>query len=191
MISGALFVLLVAAGGPAPQVSHVGSVTVTRIASPHRQLAFEVLVPAPRDSVWAAFATGGGLSTWLWSDCTVDLRKGGGWTAHYPGGKTGGGTVERVETGRSLTLHAMAPEQFPTVRRVGTTAVFAFTAVGDTATDVWLTQTGWRSGKEWDAAYEYLAKGNAQLLGQLRYRFVHGPIDWAALAHRDTSRAGH
>jgi uncharacterized protein YndB with AHSA1/START domain len=190
MIPGVLFVLLVAAGGPAPQVEHLGPVTVTRIATPQRQLVFEVRVPASRDSVWAAFTTGGGLSTWLWGECTVDLRQGGGWTAHYPGGKTGG-TIERVEAGRSLTLHAKAPEQFPTMRRVGTTALFAFAAVGDTATDVRLTQTGWRSGKEWDAAYEYLAQGNAQLLGQLHQRFVHGPIDWAALGHRDTTGAGH
>src|SRR5690348_9623294 len=139
----ALFFLMLTTASPAPQVTHQGFVTVTRIAEPRRQLVMEVQVPARRDSVWVALTTGPGLSTWLWSDCTVDLRKGGGWTAHYPGGKSGGGTVEHVEIGRSLTLHAMAPEQFPTVRRVGTTAVFSFVAVGDTATVVRLTQTGW------------------------------------------------
>ena len=41
-----------------------------------------------------------------------------------------------------------------------------------------LTQTGWKQGKEWDDAYEYLAGGNAQLMGQLNYRFVNGPIAW-------------
>jgi hypothetical protein len=41
-----------------------------------------------------------------------------------------------------------------------------------------LTQTGWQTGKEWDAAYEYLAAGNAQLLGMLHHRFVAGPTDW-------------
>ena len=29
-----------------------------------------------------------------------------------------------------------------------------------------------------DDAYEYLAKGNAQLLAQLGLRFENGPIDW-------------
>src|SRR5579871_1622738 len=34
-------------------------------------------------------------------------------------------------------------------------------------------------GEEWDRAYDYLARGNAQLLETLRRRFVSGPIDWA------------
>jgi len=81
---------------------------------------------------------------------------------------------------RSITLRAMAPEQFPEVRRERTTAVFRFKADGS-GTKVTLLQTGWKKGKEWDDAYEYLAGGNAQLLEQLLYRFQHGPIDWAKL----------
>jgi len=42
-------------------------------------------------------------------------------------------------------------------------------------------QTGWKEGKEWDDAYDYLANGNAQLLGQLLYRFKNGPVDWTKL----------
>ena len=37
----------------------------------------------------------------------------------------------------------------------------------------------WKSGAEWDKAYDYLAQGNAELLEMLRRRFVSGPIDWA------------
>jgi len=36
---------------------------------------------------------------------------------------------------------------------------------------VTLTQTGWKQGKEWDDAYQYLSSGNAQLLAQLHRRF--------------------
>jgi len=172
-----------------PEVVHEGPVTVTRITAPHKELRMEVLVPARRDSVWAAFTTGPGLDTWLWKDCSVDLKKGGDWTVHYPGGKTGGGTIERIRPGREITFHALAPDQFPTVRAVGTTAVFGFEAVGDTATRVSLAQTGWRAGAEWDKAYDYLAKGNAQLLGQLRYRFTNGPIDWDAAEKRAAAAA--
>lgn len=50
----------------------------------------------------------------------------------------------------------MAPEKFPEVRKVGTTATFDFEPVGD-KTRVTLTQAGWKQGKEWDEAYEYLA----------------------------------
>jgi uncharacterized protein YndB with AHSA1/START domain len=163
-----------------PEVVHEGPVTVTKIREPKKELQMEVQVPGARDSVWQAFTTTAGLDSWMWRDCSVDLRRGGGWLIHFPGGSTGGGTIERFKRGHEITIHAMAPETFPTVRAKGTTAVFQFEAVGDTATRVRLIQTGWQSGEEWEKAYDYLAKGNAQLLGQLRYRFKNGPIDWAA-----------
>jgi uncharacterized protein YndB with AHSA1/START domain len=154
---------------------------VTRIDAPEKALRFEVVVPAKVEDVWAAFTTQAGLTTWLWPDVTVDLREGGGWIVHYPGGGTGGGTIVSFKPQRQLVMHAMAPPQFPEVRSTGTTAVFGFEAVGE-KTRVTLTQTGWKAGKEWDAAYEYLAKGNAQLLEQLNYRFVKGPMAWPANA---------
>lgn len=107
----------------------------------------------------------------------VDLRKGGEWTAHYPGGKTGGGTILSFVAEQEITMAAMAPEQFPTVRAERTNARFEFKGDGE-STIVKLTQTGWKTGEEWDKAYEYLAQGNAQLLGMFRQRFTTGPMDW-------------
>jgi uncharacterized protein YndB with AHSA1/START domain len=181
-------VIAVTLASAAPEVVKEGAVTVTRMLEPRRELRFEVLVPGPRDSVWDAFTTTAGLETWLWKDCIVDLRNGGEWTVNFGGGKTGGGRIERFRRGRDVTIHAMAPEWFPTVRTKGTTAKFEFEALGDTATRVRLRQTGWEKGAEWDSAYNYLAKGNAQLLGQLRYRFKNGPIDWDAVAKRQAER---
>jgi uncharacterized protein YndB with AHSA1/START domain len=154
-------------------------VQVTRTETPEKALKFEVVVPAKLDDVWTVFTTNAGLVTWLWSDVTVDLKKGGEWTVHYPGGGTGGGTITDFTPQRRLVMRALAPPQFPEVRRERTTAVFDFEPL-DGQTRVTLTQTGWKQGKEWDEAYDYLAKGNAQLLEQLRYRFVKGPIDWQA-----------
>jgi uncharacterized protein YndB with AHSA1/START domain len=152
-------------------------VKVTKQPAPDKALIFEVTVPASRDAVWRAFTTSEGLSTWLTPNAVVDLREGGEWTAHYPGGKTGGGTITSFVPEKELTLSAMAPEWFPTVRAEHTTAKFLFVDNGD-STVVKLVQTGWKSGEEWDKAYDYLAKGNAQLLETLRKRFVDGPIDW-------------
>jgi uncharacterized protein YndB with AHSA1/START domain len=152
-------------------------VKVRKISEPAKALRFEVVVPAKPAEVWSAFSTAEGLSTWLWKDCTVDLKPGGGWIVHYPGGATGGGTIESFEAGKQIVIHAMAPEKFPDVRRVGTTALFAFEPEGE-GTKVTLIQTGWKEGKEWDDAYEYLAQGNAQLLGQLWQRFTRGPLKW-------------
>jgi uncharacterized protein YndB with AHSA1/START domain len=152
-------------------------VTVTKLDSPEKALKLQVVVPAKIEDVWNAFTTRAGLVTWLWSDVTVELRNGGEWTVHYPGGATGGGTITSFTPQRQLVMRAMAPERFPTVRSERTTAIFDFEPLG-AETRVTLTQTGWKQGKEWDDAYEYLAKGNAQLLEQLRFRFVKGPINW-------------
>jgi uncharacterized protein YndB with AHSA1/START domain len=92
-------------------------------------------------------------------------------------------TVTNVsfEPKRRLALSAMAPEQFPTVRRGGTMAVFEFESVSPKETRVTLSQTGWKTGPEWDDAYEYLARGNAILLRQLHRHFRSGPTDWYKL----------
>jgi len=153
-------------------------VKVTRLTAPEKALKFEVVVPAKPADVWAAFTTSEGMKTWLWRDCVVDLRAGGEWTVNYPGGATGGGTILSYDTGRRLTIHAMAPEKFPEVRRTRTTAVFEIASDGENASKVTLTQTGWKEGKEWEDAYEYLAQGNAQLMGQLHRRFTNGPLKW-------------
>ena len=152
-------------------------VKVVKQGSPEKALIIEVTVPAARAAVWQAFSTSEGLSTWLTPGAVVDLRKGGEWTAHFPGGKTGGGTILSFIPEQEMVLAAMAPEQFPTVRAERTTARFQFLPAGD-STVVRLTQTGWKTGEEWDKAYDHLAQGNAQLLDTLRRRFVSGPIDW-------------
>jgi uncharacterized protein YndB with AHSA1/START domain len=154
------------------------SVTVLKRPAPDKALVFQVDVPAPRAAVWEAFSTSRGLITWLAPDALVDLRKGGEWTARFPNGSTGGGTILRFEPGKQLVLAALAPDRFPVVRAERTNATFEFETVG-AGTRVQLTQTGWKQGEEWDRAYDYLASGNAQLLEALRQRFITGPIDWA------------
>jgi uncharacterized protein YndB with AHSA1/START domain len=148
------------------------------MAAAEKVLVLEVTVPAPLSAVWEAFTTSAGLSTWLTPGAVVDLKEGGEWTAHFPGGSTGGGTILSFVPEKELVLSAMAPDKFPTVRATRTRARFQFEAKGD-STIVRLTQTGWKDGEEWVKAYEYLTVGNAQLLATLHHRFVNGPIDWS------------
>jgi uncharacterized protein YndB with AHSA1/START domain len=148
-----------------------------KMAAADKVLVLEVTVPAPLSAVWEAFTTSAGLSTWLTPGAVVDLKEGGEWTAHFPGGSTGGGTILSFVPEKELVLSAMAPDKFPTVRATRTRARFQFEAKGD-STVVRLTQTGWKEGEEWVKAYEYLTVGNAQLLATLHHRFVNGPIDW-------------
>jgi len=162
----------------AATLTAAGPVTTTKISSPEKALKFEVVVPASLDQVWTAFTTTPGLETWLWKDARVDLKAGGDWLVLFTPASTGGGTIISVKPKRELVIAALAPEQFPTVRRERTRATFSFSAVTPASTKVTLLQTGWKSGAEWDAAYDYLADGNAQLLTQLHQRFVSGPIAW-------------
>ena len=178
-----VLLLLPAAGADAPaQVRQIGAVTVTQTAAPEKKLDFEVTVPASAPAVWESLSTSRGLSTWLWRDAVVDLRVGGDWLVKFPGGSTGGGTITAFEPEKSISIAALAPDQFPTVRRERTQAVFTLRAGEDgKSTVVHLAQTGWKSGEEWDKAYAYLAEGNAELLNNLRQRFVSGPFDWDAI----------
>jgi len=159
---------------PVPPAS---SQTASSAPGQERQLVIELQIPASPAQVWNAFATSEGLSTWLAPNTTVDLRPGGDWLVHFPGGSTGGGTIISFIPQKELVLSALAPDQFPHVRAQRTRAVFRFEPHG-AGTVVRLTQTGWKTGPEWDRAYEYLVAGNAQLLSTLHHRFVNGPIDW-------------
>jgi uncharacterized protein YndB with AHSA1/START domain len=156
------------------------AVPASPTAAPPKQLVIELEVPAPLPAVWQAFSTSEGLSSWLGPNATVDLRAGGDWLVHFPGGSTGGGTVISFVPQKELVLSALAPDSFPTVRATRTRAVFTFEADG-TSTIVRLTQSGWQQGAEWDHAYEYLVAGNAQLMAMLHRRFLSGPIDWNKL----------
>jgi uncharacterized protein YndB with AHSA1/START domain len=166
------FMVLGAAVGSA-QTPATGTIA---LPSP-QELVIQVEVPAPIHAVWQAFTTSDGLSTWLTPGAVVDLRPGGEWTAHFPDGSTGGGTIVSFVPEKELVISAMAPDQFPHVRAERTKAVFQFEARGD-STVVRLTQSGWKQGAEWTRAYEYLVAGNAQLLSTLHHRFVSGPLDW-------------
>jgi|SRR5438874_4083319 len=148
-----------------------GPVKTTKVPAPNKALVFEVKIPATLDAVWEAFTTSAGLSTWLTPGAVVDLRPGGEWTAHFPGGSTGGGTILRFTPKKQVVMSAMAPDTFPHVRAERTTADWEFRADG-AATTVKLTQTGWKEGAEWDKAYDYLAEGNAQLLEAFQQRFM-------------------
>jgi uncharacterized protein YndB with AHSA1/START domain len=143
---------------------------------PTKVLRIELAIPAPVHDVWEAFTTRQGLTTWIARDVSVDLKPGGDWLVKFPG-STGGGTIVSFVAEKEIVISALAPDRFPAVRAARTRAAFTFTPVGG-STLVCLTQTGWQNGAEWDAAYEYLAAGNAQLLAMLHHRFVAGPTDW-------------
>src|SRR5258707_13045159 len=85
-------------------------------AAADKVLVLEVTVPASLNAVWEAFTTSAGLSTWLTPGAVVDLKEGGEWTAHFPGGSTGGGTILSFVREKELVLSSLASGKSPTVR---------------------------------------------------------------------------
>ena len=172
-------VMATAAAVPRLVTPHAAAAAVAPSSNAsEKMLRVEITVPAPRADVWKAFATSDGLSTWLAPNSNVELKTGGEWMVHFPGGSTGGGNIVSFVPNKEIVISALAPDQFPTVRAQRTTARFELEDHGK-GTLVRLTQTGWKDGDEWDRAYEYLTAGNAQLLATLHRRFVSGPIDWS------------
>ena len=170
------------------QVTNISVTKVTKTYAPEKRLDFEVEIPATPNDVWIALSTTEGLKTWLAPETRVDLRKGGDWVVLFNGASAGGGTIIDFVQGKSITLAAMAPETFPTVRKERTTALFEIVSSKDGKSSiVHLRQTGWKTGEEWDKAFDYLATGNSQLLNQLRQRFVSGPFDWAKLMKKGSN----
>ena len=149
------------------------------VSSEPKRVEWDVMIPGSVDVVWNAFTTEAGLTSWLAPMATVDARPGGDWLVSFPGGPApAGGTIVELQPQAFIAIAAMAPGTYPTVRKERTYALFTFASAGKNATRVHLTQTGWRDGTEWDAAMEYLAVGNAQLLEALYQRFVSGPTHW-------------
>jgi len=155
-----------------------GHVQVEMIRAPEMRLNFEVVVPAGLETVWDAFTTREGMVTWLAPEARIELRIGGPWEVGFAGAAPGGGTILAYLPREILAIHAMAPEAFPTVRSERTMAFFRFEPVSAAQTKVRLSQVGWKEGGEWEKAFQYLAKGNSQLLNALYERFEHGPIPW-------------
>jgi len=162
-------------------------VRVTKTRTPLKRLDFEVVVPATADQVWNAFTSDAGVATWCAPKAKVRMELGGDWEVGFAGAAPGGGTILAWLPEEMLTIHAMAPEQFPTVRRERTIAVFRFEPAGEKQTRVRLAQFGWKDGDEWDRAYEYLAQGNAMLLNMLYKRFTDGPLDWDTIFKKSAS----
>jgi len=178
-LAAALLVLPPAAAGASPIRAFDKDHVHVIVSSEPKRVEWDVTIPGSLDAVWDAMTTQAGLVSWLAPIATVDARPGGDWLVSFPGGPApAGGTIVELQPKTFIAIAAMAPGKYPTVRKERTYALFTFVPAGATATRVHATQTGWRDGEEWDAAMDYLAGGNAQLLEALYQRFVNGPTQW-------------
>ena len=188
----AALAFLLPAAAPAQQVTvadrHEADGTLT--------LSHEIIVPAPRDAVWAAISTPDGWRTWATPVSWVPADDPDAIEGSYnPQARPGGTDLIRQHflarlPGRLLVFRTVrAPQGFPhfdVYQRV--TIFIELESVDENYTRVRLTGTGYADNEAGRLLFGFFRDGNRISLERLRQRFVSGPLDWAALRAAEANR---
>ena len=150
-----------------------------------RVLRAEVLVPAPPESVWAAWTTPGGVATFFAPAARIEPRVDGSYDILFepgnPPGQQGaeGMRIVAFEPLERLAFTWNAPPSIPAIRAQRTLVEIALEPAPGGATRLRFTQSGWGRGADWDRAYDYFDQAwGAVVLPRMVHRFTHGPLDW-------------
>lgn len=143
------------------------------------------VINAPINEVWAAWTTPEGVPTFLGFAADVHPQPRGVFRVVFAPEKStplergNDGIVVAVEHQRMLSVTWMTPMHMPNLKGNSTSLVLYFDQIDDgRRTLVRLINSGYGSGPEWQAAYQYNIKGWDRVLSALEYRFETGPIDW-------------
>lgn len=149
-----------------------------------RVLRKVLTVDAPLAEVWNAWTTSEGAQSFFAPGARIEATPGGPFeiyfSLHEPEGLRGSENC-RVHSVVPMKLFAFEwsqPPTIPTLRGVHTVVFLRFEEMGPAQTLVVLTHSGWGVGEEWDKAYAYFDHAWDAVLGNLRYRFEVGPMDW-------------
>ncbi len=181
LLSGALALALCAAGAQASPVAgmpHVDDTSLTQ-ADGQRLLRESIVIEAPREAVWAAFATSEGLKSWEAPVAAIDLKVGGHLEASYdPKAKIGDpGNIRHeilayVPNELLVFRNVQVPKGFKHGDLFGTVAtIIQFEDAGPGRTRLTVSGSGYRSGADWDELYGFFHQGNAYLLEMLKKHF--------------------
>jgi uncharacterized protein YndB with AHSA1/START domain len=185
MLRLALAALLLLA--PAAAAAQDVTVTYRHEADATLTLSHEVIVPAPRDAVYAAIATPEGWRTWATPVSWVPTDDADAIEGSYnpqarPGDLIRQHFLARLP-GRLLVFRTVrAPQGFPhfdVYQRV--TIFIELESVDAGHTRVRLTGTGYADTEAGRLLFDFFREGNRESLGHLYQRFASGPLDWAAL----------
>jgi uncharacterized protein YndB with AHSA1/START domain len=149
-----------------------------------RQIQKEVTVKAPVAEVWKAWSTSEGVQSFFAPEAVVEARPEGAFDVRFnpyaPPGMRGadGMRVLGVQEQRMISFTWNAPPHLPEARAQRTFVVVRMNPLSSAQTRVSLTHTGWGDGGQWDQARDYFDKAWDTVLGNLRKRFVEGPVDW-------------
>jgi uncharacterized protein YndB with AHSA1/START domain len=151
-----------------------------------RVLRHEVTIPAPIDSIWYAFTTAEGMTSWMVPLAAIELKTGGRIETSYDRkAKLGDprnihNTVLSFIPGKMFSFKIGLTDQFPEEPRETSTLFYVifFDEVEKDTTRVEGSMLGWGEGDQWDQVYEKFEWGNAYTFEQLYKRFTEGPVDW-------------
>ena len=165
-----------------------------------RAIQLSIDVAASAHDVFGAFATSEGFSSWAVPVAHVELRIGGFIEASYDAnaklgdpGNIRNEIIAYVPDRLLVIRNVQAPPGFadPELFR-HTSTVIEFAHQDATHTHVTLTNAGYGTGERWDRLYRHFEWGDAYTLAELKARFDHGPVDWAAReASRKAAAAAH
>jgi uncharacterized protein YndB with AHSA1/START domain/uncharacterized protein YciI len=142
-----------------------------------RQLRKEVIVEAPRDSVWEAWATPEGIASFSAPEANIEFKVGGKYEWLFvldaPAGSRGGEGCRILSylPKEMLSFSWNAPPKFPEAREYRTRVVLQFADAGPGRTKVTLTHLGWGDDKIWDPVYDYFDVAWGYVLTGLQKRF--------------------
>lgn len=140
----------------------------------------EGVIDAPVDQVWAAWATGAGLRSWLAPHAEIDLRIGGLMRTNYSAQGTLGdpGTIENVilsfDPQRMLSIRiARTPAGFPFPHVFADMwTVIYFEPVDAGRTRLRVVGHGFGPGEESQNMRAFFERGNVTTVEQLQKRFA-------------------
>jgi uncharacterized protein YndB with AHSA1/START domain len=191
----ALLLLLAASAAQAQEVT----VTNRHEADGTLTLSHEIIVPAPRDAVYAAVATPEGWRTWATPVSWVPADDPDAIEGSYnPQARPGGTDLIRQHflarlPGRLLAFRTVrAPQGFPHFDVYSHVTIFIeLESVDAGHTRVRLTGTGYADNEAGRLLFGFFREGNSISLRRLHQRFVSGPLDWAAIAAAERQGGNH
>ncbi|MHC1739597.1 MAG: SRPBCC domain-containing protein [Anaerolineaceae bacterium] len=150
-----------------------------------KALSFEVIVDAPIESVWDAWTTVEGVTSFFAPECKIELRPGGAYEMYFDlDAQTGlrggeGCQILAIEELTMLSFTWNAPPEYPKIREQRTHVCVRFVTVEINKTLVALTQDGWGYSPDWQATYHYFESAWGEVvLPRLQERFRRGPHLW-------------
>lgn len=149
-----------------------------------RVLYKEASVDAPLAEVWKAWTTNEGLTSFFGPGAHMEATPGGPFEIYFslkaPEGLRGseGCKVHSIVLGKLLAFEWNQPPTISALRGVHTLVTLRFEELAPNRVRVAMTHSGWGVGEDWDKAYAYFDRAWDAVLGNLRYRFAVGPVDW-------------